>query len=150
MTFAPAPKPTEDLDDSTHKRDRKGRRVPRTRLRRFDLSDRLKVDVFNVGRGGWEVRRYLNRVRKARGLTLKQLAQLVGRPPCLVWRLLYSSKNPKGPKLETLDDYAKALGLAVILVPVDARGKTDPHCAARIKALESAQPAAPRKAKGAP
>lgn len=85
---------------------------------------------------------YLNRVRRGRGIPLRKLAALLGCSTQNLFCRLYTSGPGRGPNLGTLTKLASALGVAIILVPVDARGKTDPRLVI--------PPPAPPKTKGDP
>lgn len=75
-----------------------------------------------------DVRPWLNSVRVARGLSLAELAKLAGMKKTNVAMHLLPGSRPTrhSPNMRSIAKLSQALGVALILCPVDHMGRTQP------------------------
>jgi transcriptional regulator with XRE-family HTH domain len=88
--------------------------------------------------GATELRPWLNSIRKGRGLTIEQCAKLAGMGKSAA-AMLFTDCRPGRvtPNTASMARMFSVLGVAVVLCPVDAFGRTDPRVLARPEAASN-------------
>ena len=89
-----------------------------------------------------DVRPWLNSVRVARGLSLAELGKLAGMSRVNVAMTLLPGSRPvrHSPTVRTISRLAQALGVAIILCPVDHRGRTQPLAIGPVQSRPATDP----------
>ncbi len=92
-----------------------------------------------------DIRPWLNSVRVARGLSLAELGKLAGMSRVNVAMTLLPGSRPvrHSPTVRSLQRLCQALGVALVLVPVDHKGRTQPLAIRPVTAPDRSQPAIP-------
>ena len=78
--------------------------------------------------GAAELRPWLNSIRKGRGLTIAECGKLAGMKTSTAAMFFLDSRPTRTmPSTRVLAKMFAVLGVAIILCPVDAFGRTDPR-----------------------